>query len=83
MEAESIRGNGHIVELDGGQEARVLGGGSVKTLLCVLGGVSNLSEPQLSHGNTWVTLLMEVLLGLGDQGGSLGIKTTEFQQKQN
>lgn len=33
--------------------------------------------------NTCVTLLMDVLLGLGDQGGSLGIKTTEFPQKQN
>ena len=38
----------YVVALDGGQEACVLGLALVKTLLCDLGGVPNLSQPQLA-----------------------------------
>lgn len=41
---------------------------------------ASLSPPRKFHAKC-VTLLVEGLLGLGDQGGSLGIKTTEFSQK--
>lgn len=66
------------VELDGGQEARGL-----EQALSRCRCVSNVCEPRpsLESHVKCITLLMEALLGLGDQGGSLGIKTTEFSQK--
>lgn len=41
----------------------------------------SLSLNFLSFLSKCVTLLREVLLGFGDPGGSLRIKTTEFSQK--
>lgn len=71
------------MELDGGQEARGLEQ-PLSRCLCVSRGASpmsaSLSPPRESHVKC-VTPLMEVLLGLGDPGCSLGIKTTEFSQK--
>lgn len=72
------------VELDGGQEARTLGQTLSRHRCVSLGGVPNLSEPQLSyeeHMKCGTLPMEEVLIGFGDQGGSLSIKTTEFPQK--
>ena len=66
------RGAGGVGGAAGGQNA---GGVSVKTLQCVLGEAPtslSLSFLTFLMNNTCVTLLMDILRGLGDQDDSLG-----------